>query len=265
MYKTKALAPLLCIAASITSAVAQEVDELAKKLANPIADLISFPIQANYDSGYGANGNGEVWRINIQPVIPISINENWNVISRTILPVIDQSGFANEARNRSGTGDTVQSLFFSPKDKVGDWVLGAGPVFMLPTASNDYLGSGKWGVGPTAVALKQTGPWTIGGLTNHIASFAGDDDRSSVNATFIQPFINYITPTKTSIYLNTESTYDWQSEQWSAPINLGANQMLNIAGHPLQVGIGARYWLDAPDQGPSGWGLRLNFIMLFPK
>lgn len=242
-----------------------EVDELAKKLANPIADLISFPIQANYDTNYGANDNGEVWRINVQPVIPISLNDDWNVISRTIVPIIDQSGFENDAQNKSGIGDTVQSLFFTPIEKINGWVLGAGPVFLLPTATNDVLGADKWGIGPTGIALNQFGPWTVGALANHIWSFAGDDDRSSVNATFLQPFINYILPTKTTLYLNTESTYDWNAGQWAAPINFGANQMLKIGEQPLQVGIGGRYWLDAPDNGPEGWGLRLNFIMLFPK
>jgi hypothetical protein len=148
---------------------------------------------------------------------------------------------------------------------VGDWIVGAGPVFLLPTATNDVLGADQWGIGPTGVALKQFGPWTVGGLANHVWSFAGDDDRSSVNATFLQPFINYILPTKTTLYLNSESTFDWNAEQWLAPINFGANQMLKIGNQPLQVGIGGRYWLDSPDSGPEGWGLRLNFIMLFPK
>lgn len=265
MKITKPLTPILCLAASINSAPAQEVDELAQKLANPIASLISLPIQANYDSGFGLDSQGDTWRINVQPVIPFEINEDWNVISRTIVPIVDQSGFSNAEMNRSGISDTVQSLFFSPKEKVGDWILGAGPVFLLPTASHEVLGGEKWGVGPTAVALKQQGPWTLGGLTNHICSFAGDNDRDSINATFIQPFLTYITPTKTTLYLNSESTYNWQASQWSVPINLGANQMLKIGEQPLQVGIGARYWLDNPDQGAEGWGLRLNFIMLFPK
>ncbi|WP_377178614.1 transporter [Rubritalea tangerina] len=242
-----------------------QVDELAKKLANPIADLVSFPIQANYDENYGADDGGSVWRINVQPVIPIQINEDWNVISRTIVPVIDQSGFSDPNQNKSGIGDTVQSLFFSPREKVGDWILGGGPVFLLPTASNDVLGSERWGIGPTGIALKQFGPWTVGGLANHIWSFAGNEDRNTVNATFLQPFINYILPSKTTLYLNSESTYDWNSSTWSAPINFGANQMLKIAGQPLQVGIGGRYWLDSPRNGPEGWGLRINFIMLFPK
>ena len=224
-----------------------------------------MPIQANFDQNYGAKGNGEVWRINVQPVVPISINEDWNIISRTIVPIIEQSGFANSAQNKSGLGDTLQSVWLSPVDPVKGWVMGLGGAFLLPTATDDVLGADQWGAGPTFVGLKQNGPWTVGFLTNHIWSFAGDNDRNSVNSTFVQPFITYITKSKTSWYLNSESTFDWRSEQWSAPINFGANQMVKIGDQPLQVGIGTRYWLDSAESGPEGWGLRLTFVMLFPK
>lgn len=244
---------------------AEDEPSLAEKLANPLAALISVPIQTNFDQNYGANDQGEVWRINVQPVIPFSLNENWNLISRTIVPIIEQSGFADDSQNKSGLGDTVQSLWLSPVDPVNGWVMGTGAAFLLPTATNDALGTEKWAAGPTFVALRQSGPWTVGFLTNHLWSFAGENDRKSVNSTFVQPFLNYITETKTTFYLNSESTFDWQAEQWIAPINFGVNQMVKIGDQPLQVGIGTRYWLDAPSGGPEGWGLRLNFVMLFPK
>ena len=248
----------------LTSEASAEPD-LATKLANPLASLISMPIQLNFDQNYGADDQGEVWRVNVQPVIPISINEDWNIISRTIVPIIEQSNFTDNSRNKSGLGDTVQSVWLSPVDPVKGWIMGLGGAFLLPTATDDVLGADQWGAGPTFVGLKQNGPWTVGFLTNHIWSFAGDNDRNSVNSTFVQPFITYITKSKTSWYLNSESTFDWRSEQWSAPINFGANQMVKIGDQPLQVGIGARYWLDSVDSGPEGWGLRLNFVMLFPK
>ncbi len=245
---------------------ADEQVELAKKLANPVASLISVPIQVNYDENFGPNEEGSVWKINVQPVMPFTLNEEWNLISRTILPIIDQDDVPVSGMDESGIGDIVQSLFFSPKEPTsGGIIWGVGPVFLLPTASDEALGTEKWGIGPTAVVLKQEGPWTYGALANHIESFAGDADRADVSATFLQPFLTYITKTKTTIALNTESTYDWESEQWSVPINLTVNQLLKFGSQIIQVGVGARYWIDSPDNGPEGWGARIVLTFLFPK
>lgn len=253
---------ILALIVSATSLSAQDED-LAKKLANPISDLISVPIQGNYDFGIGA-GDGTRWTTNIQPVIPFDLNENWNLISRTILPVIDQEGFAaaGDGLDASGLGDVVQSFFFSPKASSPIW--GVGPVLLIPTATDSLLGSEKFGIGPTAVVLKQDGPWTYGALANHIWDVAGDDGRNSINATFLQPFVSYITPTKTTFSLNVESTYDWQNEQWTVPINLVVSQLMKIGDQPVQAFAGARYYAETPDNGPE-WGLRLGLTFLFPK
>ena len=194
-------------------------EQLAKKLANPVAALISVPFQLNYDQDIGAARGGERWQLNIQPVLPVDLNPEWNLISRTILPVVWQDEIYPGAGSQSGIGDIVQSVFFSPKaPTAGGWIWGAGPVFLLPTGSEDLLSVKKWGAGPTGVALRQDGPWTYGLLANHIWSFAGSG-RQDVNATFLQPFISYTTPTAWSFALNTESTYDWEREQWAVPIN----------------------------------------------
>ena len=247
-------------------AMAKEQGELAKKLANPIASLISVPLQLNYDTDIGAQDEGTQWLLNIQPVIPFSLSENWNVITRTIFPLLDKQDIPVQGMGESGLGDIVASQFFSPKALTSrGWTWGVGPVWLLPTASDAILGGEKWGVGPTAVALKQAGSWTIGMLANHIWSFAGEDDRSDISSTFLQPFVSYVTSTHTTFALNTESTYDWKNEQWSVPIIFQVAQMLKIGNLPVQITLGAKYWADAPDGGPEGWGGRFQFTFIFPK
>ncbi len=241
--------------------------ELAKKAQNPIAAMISLPMQLNYDEGYGATGDGEKWLLNVQPVIPFDLSTDWNLISRTIVPLVDQKDFvAGGALDESGVGDVLQSLFFSPKaPTAGGWIWGVGPALLLPTASDKVLGSEKWALGPTAVVLKQESGWTVGVLGNHLWSVAGDDDRDDISATFVQPFLGYTTRTYTTFTINTESTYDWKSETWSVPVNLMVTQMLRIGGQPLTLQAGARYWADSPDGGPDGWGFRFAVTFLFPK
>jgi len=240
-------------------------EELAKKLANPVAALISVPFQLNYDQDIGPARGGDRWQLNIQPVIPIELNADWNIISRTILPVISQSDIYPGAGSQSGIGDIVQSVFFSPKEPTaGGWILGAGPVFLLPTGSEDLLSAKKWGAGPTGVALKQEGPWTYGLLANHIWSFAGSG-KQDVNATFLQPFVSYTTPTAWSFALNTESTYDWEREQWSVPLNFVVTKVTKIGDQLISVGGGVRYWADGPDSGPHGVAFRAVVTLLFPK
>ncbi|WP_069063629.1 hypothetical protein [Sinorhizobium sp. RAC02] len=239
--------------------------DLAKKLSNPIASLISVPFQLNHDHGYGPF-DGDKTTLNIQPVIPISLNADWNLISRTILPVTYQDDIAGPSGSQFGLGDVVQSFFLSPsKPTEGGLIWGAGPVFLIPTATDDLLGGEKWGAGPTVVALKQDGPWTYGALANHIWSFAGNEDRNDISNTFVQPFLSYTTPTAWTFALNTESTYDWKAKEWSVPINLTVSKLVRVNEQPISVTAGLRYWAAAPDNGPEGLGFRLGLTFLFPK
>jgi hypothetical protein len=241
---------------------AAEQAELVKKTLNPVADLISVPIQNNWDFGIGPE-DAMKFTANIQPVIPISLDKDWNLITRTILPVIYQESRFPGDGTHSGLGDTLQSFFLSPKQPVGGWILGGGPALLYPTATDSVLGSGKWGAGPTVVALRQEHGFTYGILANHVWSYAGWGDQN-VNATFLQPFLTYSTKTYTTFGVNTESTYDWQQRQWSVPLNFFVTQLLKVGHQPLSLQLGYRYYADGPVGGPD-WGLRFSVTFLFPK
>ena len=250
--------------AGAQEAGADPAAELAKKLANPVAALISVPFQLNYDQDFGKDDKGSKWLLNIQPVIPFSLSEDWNLITRTIVPLAAENDVPAGTEG-SGLGDILQSFFFSPKQLVGGWTLAMGPVFLYPSATDDILGGGKWGAGPTAAALKQSGGWTFGILANHIWSFAGDSDHADINSTFLQPFLSYVTKTKTTVGLNSETTYNWEKEQWGVPVNASVSQLLKVGSQILQVGLGARYWVESPETGPEGLGFRATVTLLFPK
>jgi hypothetical protein len=262
--------------------------DLAKKLSNPVADLISIPIQMNFNFGGGfdiperhpllrilprpaarlANrllhddrNQATRFLMNVQSVIPFSISQDWNLITRTIIPVVYQNDFLGTS-SQGGMGDIVQSFFFSPKE--GDIIWGVGPVFLWPTATDDSLGGEKWGAGPTAVVLKQDKGWTYGALANHIWSYAGAGDRENVNLTFLQPFVSYTWPTATTVTFNTESTYDWDESQWTVPIFAGVSQIIKIGKLPVQLQLGGQYWVEGPDSAPD-WSIRFAVTLLFPR
>ncbi|WP_116133507.1 transporter [Tropicimonas sp. IMCC34043] len=263
--KLTALATLsaFALASAATAQSGSDSADLAKKLSNPVADLISVPFQFNYNQGF-PGGKGEQYYLNIQPVIPISISENWNLISRTILPVYNQNISDVDGR-QIGFGPTTQSFFFSPKDPgPAGLIWGVGPVVLIPTVTDD-IATDQWGLGLTGVALKQSHGWTYGALVNQIWSVTDNDDDGEINQLYAQPFVSYTTKKATSFGVNTESTYDWVDEDWSVPINLTVGQIVKVGHLPVQVTLGARYWADAPEYGPEGWGARLQITMLYPK
>lgn len=245
---------------------ASTADDLAKQLANPLASLMSVPLQYNYDHNIGPNDKGIRHTLNIQPVLPFSLNDDWNIISRTILPVIDQRDIYPGSGSQTGLGDTLQSVFFSPKEPTASgWIWGVGPAVLLPTASNDLLGADQWGLGPTGVVLRQSGAWTYGALSNHIEHVSNDDKHADISSTFVQPFLAYAIAGGITASLSAEATYDWESSQTTLPINLQVNKVGKLGSQLIQYGGGIRYWAQSPDAGPEGWGARLNLAFLFPK
>jgi hypothetical protein len=256
---------LLGVGSSVRAAESsgdQEAD-LAQKLQNPVAALISVPFQSNFEWGGGRSSDGFKYTLNFQPVIPISISQHWNMISRTIVPVIHQDDVVLD-ETQDGMGDILQSLFFSPKTPgPHGWILGAGPVFLLPTSTTRFLGAEKFSLGPTAVLLRQQSGWTYGLLANHLVSVAGTSHTGNVNSTFLQPFLSYTTGTHTTFGIQTESTYDWAKSKWTIPINPSVSQLLKVGSLPISLQLGPKIYVEGPSSAPD-WGLRFTFILLFP-
>ena len=237
-------------------------DDLAKSLANPVASLISVPFQMNWDAGVGPE-KGRRFILNFQPVLPFSVNENWNLITRIILPTIGQPVLVAGGQSSFGLGDILVSGFFSPKRGSVTW--GVGPIVALPVTSDPTLGSGKFSFGPTGLMLKQTGPWTVGALFNQLWSVGGDTGRADVNQTFLQPFVTY-SKAGWSLGMNSEAVANWKAaggEQWTVPINLSISKVLTLGNKPISMGAGPRFYAKTPTGGPS-WGFRWNITLLFP-
>ena len=239
---------------------------LAQQLSNPVANLVSVPFQFNYDTDIGVGENIDRYQLNIQPVIPIELNENWNLISRTILPVNYQVYNEGSRDDDWGTGDIVQSLFFSPSNTSENGITwGIGPAMLFPTASEKALGADQYGAGPTFVILKQSNGWTFGTLANHIWGVEHDDDVEAISSSFVQPFVSYTYPNSTTVSLNTETSYDWNAEEATVPVNLVLTKVVKLNGQAINIGAGARYWADDSEASPKGWGARLIASFVFPK
>jgi hypothetical protein len=240
--------------------------ELAQQLSNPIADLITIPVQMNFDYDIGPRDDGWKWQTNIQPVIPFSMNDDWNLITRTIMPVIYQEDIFPSTGSDFGLGDINMSLFFSPKEPTSAGLIwGVGPVLLFPTATKDLLGGEKWGAGPAVVVLKMEGPWTLGILANHIWSYAGDSDRQDINNSFMQPFVAYTWPSAWTFSLQSETTYNWETEKWSVPFNIAISKLVRWGRLPVSLQDGIGYWAKSPDYGPEGYRFRLQANFVLPK
>jgi hypothetical protein len=187
------------------------------------------------------------------------------VVIRTILPVVQQNRTSPQSGAALGLSDTTQSFFFTPGPTPGGFIWAVGPAFLWPTGTHD-LGSRKWGAGPTFIVLEQTGGWTYGMLANHIWSYADTDDAHApeVNQTFLQPFLSWTSAKHTTFGVNTESSYNWMTRDWTVPVNLTVAQLVRFGHQPVQLTAGVRAYAVSPEHGP-GWGLRFAVTFLFPS
>ncbi len=239
---------------------------LAKAAQNPVADMISFPLQNNTAFGYGPNQRVQDV-LNIQPVIPLHLTQKWNLITRTILPIVWQPNASQPTgQGWYGLGDLNPSLFFSPA-KSGKLIWGVGPALVFPTATAPQLGQGKVSAGPGIVVLTTPGHWVIGALANNVWSFAGTGSRSPVNQFLLQYFINY--NMKHGWYLTSAPilTADWRASSGNAltlPFGGGVGRIMKLGFQP--VNISAAFFGNAKyPTGTSPWGMRLQMQFLFPK
>ena len=251
-------------AAPGAGAEGQSEAELANKLNNPVAALISVPLQSNVDGQIGPDRQGQKYTLNVQPVIPLPLTDNWNVISRTIVPVVSQREIAPGSGAQSGLSDTLQSLFFSPS-KVSKLIWGVGPALLIPTGTDALLSTGKWNAGPTFVVLTQSNGWTVGTLANQLWSFAGNSSRPEYNRFFIQPFLNYTTKKAMTVGLSAEGTYDWLGRRMSMPLIGTVSQVTKVGGQLISIGVAAKYYVATAPNGPRGLGGRITLTFLFPK
>ena len=245
--------------------------DLRSAVQNPISSLISLPFKLTFDSGAD---NGDATILNINPVVPVTVGD-WNLVNRALIPLVNVDGPISglpgnpspiPGNGASGLGDINYSIYFSPVkyDKV---VWGVGPTINLPTATNDQLGSGKWSTGVTGVALTQPGWGSLGILGRQLWSFAGDSDRSNVNQTLIEPFLNYNLPNGWYLLTDMVITANWEansSNTWTLPVGGGAGKLFKIGSQTVNARLEAYYNVEKPDGAPD-YSVSFQFQLLFPK
>lgn len=251
--------------AAAPAASASSSQDLAKQSQNPVGNLISLPFQNNTGFGFGPDDDVQN-TLNIQPVVPVSLSKNWNLINRVILPITYLPEIVPGQGSTFGLGDTSYTGFVSPKNP-GSLIWGAGPTFSIPTATDDNLGSDQWAVGPSVVLLKMPGPWVIGALVSNVWSIDSNDDDGDVNFMFSQLFLNYNKPSGWFYSTAPAITANWEAEsgeRWTIPIGGGIGKVFKIGKQPVSA-LGQVYYNVEKPEFAADWTVRLQFVLLFPK
>lgn len=238
-------------------------EDLAKQLSNPVSSLVSMPFQFNWEQNVGPEDQTR-FVLNVQPVMPFSLNEDWNLIARVIVPFVSQPPLFEGGAPAFGVSDVLTSFFVSPSHSGVIW--GVGPVINLPSTTVTTLGTEKWSAGPTVVVLKQTGPWTYGALWNQLWSFAGNDARADVNQMFLQPFLSYQATKTLTLTLQSETTANWEvdEDRWTVPINVVVGKLATFGPFPASYQFGFGGFPVHPEVGPS-WKIRAAIVILLPR
>ena len=246
-----------------TPPAAPEEEELAKKLSNPVSDLVSVPFQFNWQQNVGPS-EATRFILNVQPVMPFALNKDWNLIARVIVPLVSQPALVDGGEPVFGVSDILATFFFSPSKPGLIW--GVGPAISLPSTSVPSLGTEKWSAGPSIVVLKQTGKMTYGMLWNQIWSFSGNADRADVNQMFLQPFFSYQARRTLTVTLQSETSANWEvdDDRWTVPINVLFSKLSSFGAFPASYQFGFGGYVAHPDIGPS-WQIRSAIVILMPR
>ena len=239
-------------------------EELSKKINNPLASLISLPFQNYTDVGIG-KFNGYRNTLYIQPVIPFRLSSKLNLITRIVLPLVTQHNIDSEGTHQRGLNDAVTSAFFSPNESRNGLTWGVGPVFLLPVASNDLLGAKKFGIGPSALLLKQTGGWTIGILVNQIWSVAGDNDRDDISQMYSQPYVSYSWKSGAGLLVSSELTQNWEANTSSVYMNFIISGITKFGTQTVVLAFGPKIEIVAPEENSTDFGVVAILLFVFPK
>ncbi len=247
----------------------ESATELAKKTQNPVADLISVPFQNNFFFNTGSK-NATVYVLDVEPVIPINLSKDWNLITRTIVPIINQPSLFPEpsklADSAFGLGDINPTLFLSPRGS-GKFLWGLGPTFTIPTATDSKLGNGEFTLGPAGVAVLMEGPWVLGVLANQQWSVAGWGDKS-VSQFLIQPFVNYNLGDGWYVKSSPIITANWKNDsgdKWTVPVGAGVGKLFKLGKLPINTSLEGFYNAQKTSSDAPDWQLQFQVQFLLPK